>query len=55
MQRGKRWQNANLCSKSSEEGDGAEAVGVEGVVDVVAEIGADGAGGEAEARGPLVD
>lgn len=44
-----------LCGEFAEEHEGFEAGGVERVVDVFGEVGADGAGGDAEARRPFLD
>ncbi len=44
-----------MCGELAEEGDGLEARGIEGVVDVGGEIGADGFGWEGKAVGPLPD
>ena len=52
---GERWKRADGGSEGAEELDGAEAVGIEGVVDVVGEIGADGGGTEGDAGRPLGD
>ncbi len=48
-------KGVDLCGEGAEEFDGLQAVGVEGVVDVLGEVGADGFGGEGEAGGPFVD
>ena len=48
-----RWKRADGGGEGAEELDGAEAVGVEGVVDVAGEIGADGVGTEGDAGRPL--
>ena len=49
------WKGPDACGEAAEEFDGAEAVGVEGVVDVVGQIGADRVGGEVEAGRPFGD
>ena len=51
----KRSENVSFGGVSAEEFDGADAVGVEGVVDVVGEVAADDGGGEGDARGPVLD
>jgi hypothetical protein len=45
VERGEGWEDVDLRGQGAEEFYGAEAVGVEGVVDVVAEVAADGVGG----------
>lgn len=50
-----RGQSAGGGGEFAKEGDRAEAGLVEGVVDVLGEVGADGFGGDREARGPFVD
>ena len=55
MQRGEWWKGADAGGKGAEELDGAEAVGIQSVVDVLCEIGADGLGADGEARRPLGD
>ena len=51
-QRGKHLDFGRILA---EEFDGADAVGVEDVVDVVGEVVADGGGGDGDAGGPLFD
>lgn len=50
-----RCEDADLGGVLAEELDGADAIGVESVVDVVGEVVADGFGQEREAGRPLVD
>lgn len=44
IERVERWQSSNTCGESAESLDGAKAIGVEDVVNVIAEVGADGVG-----------
>jgi len=48
-------EDADVGGEVAEGGDAADAVGVEGVVDVLGEVVADGGGWERDARGPLAD
>src|SRR5271163_2719868 len=51
-QRGKDFDFGRILA---EDFDGADAVGVENVVDVVGEVVSDGGGGDGDAGGPLFD
>ena len=52
---GERGENAGFSGVLAEELDGADAVCVEDIVDVVGEIVADGGGRKRDAWGPLFD
>ncbi len=51
----KRWKDVELGGVLAKQLDGADAVFVEVVVDILREVFADGCGREVDARGPLVD
>jgi hypothetical protein len=55
VQERKRRKNSKLQAERAEVLDGAEAVRVEGVVDVLSQVGADDFGGEGDAGCPLAD
>ena len=50
---GEGWEDVGFDGEAAEEDDGVEAVGREGVVDVVGQVVADGFGWEGDAWGPL--
>ena len=52
---GEGWEEVDLCGQGAEELDGTEAVGVQGVVDVAGEVGADGFRADGDAGCPVGD
>lgn len=52
---GERRECADACCEGAEELDGKEAVGVQGVVNIAGEVGADGFGADGDAGSPVGD